>query len=189
MSVIEILDGYSEKWGFSGYDFLSNTAGATTYLLQELAWKEQRITLKLSYVPVKYGSLQNRANQLFGAGDIEKILKDYNGQTYWASINLHSFFKQSRIPKWLNLAVGYGAKTMLGGYENKWLDENGGIIYRNDIPRYKRLQLSLDVDLMKIPTKSKFLKTIFSMANVLKIPAPSIEWNSRNQLKFHPVFY
>lgn len=189
MSVIEILDGYSEKWGFSGYDILSNTAGATTYLIQELAWKEQRITLKLSYVPVNYGSLKNRANELFGAGDIEKILKDYNGQTYWASINLHSFFKQSRIPKWLNLAVGYGAKTMLGGYENKWLDENGGIIYRYDIPRYKRLQLSLDVDLMRIPTKSKFLKTIFSMANVLKIPAPSIEWNSRNQLKFHPVFY
>jgi hypothetical protein len=189
MSVIEILDGYSEKWGFSGYDILGNTAGASAYLIQELVWKEQRISFKLSYFPVSYGSLQARANNLFGSGDVEKLLKDYNGQTYWASINMRSFFPNSKIPKWLNLAIGYGARTMLGGYENKWLDENGNMVYQSDIPRYKRLQLSLDLDLTRIPTKSRFLKTIFSMANVLKIPTPSIEWNSKSQLKFHPVFY
>jgi hypothetical protein len=43
------------------------------------------------------------------------MLKDYNGQTYWLSVNLHSFYKGSKIPKWLNLAIGYGANGMLTG--------------------------------------------------------------------------
>jgi hypothetical protein len=189
MGVIEILDGYSDKWGFSGYDILSNSIGASAYLAQELAWKEQRISLKLSYSPVRYGTLTKRANELFGSGDMEKILKDYNGQTYWTSFNIGSFFPQSRAPKWLNLSLGYGAKTMLGGYENKWADANGNIVTRFDIPRYKRFYLSLDVDLTRIPSHNKFIKTIFSMANVLKIPAPAFELNTKGEFKFHPFFY
>jgi hypothetical protein len=35
--------------------------------------------------------------------------KDYNGQTYWLSVNLHSFIK---APKWLNLAIGYGGRNV-----------------------------------------------------------------------------
>jgi hypothetical protein len=189
MSVIEILDGYSDKWGFSGYDVLSNSIGASAFLVQELAWKEQRISFKLSYSPVRYGMLQNRANELFGSGDVEKVLKDYNGQTYWASINLRSFFPRSGIPQWMNLSLGYGARTMLGGYENIWNDANGNTVTRYDIPRYKRMYLSLDVDLTRIPSRNKFIKTIFSMANVLKIPAPAIELNTRGQFRFHPFFY
>jgi hypothetical protein len=46
---------------------------------------------------------------------LEQMLKDYNGQTYWLSVNLHSFYKGSKIPKWLNLAIGYGANGMLTG--------------------------------------------------------------------------
>jgi hypothetical protein len=52
---------------------------------------------------------------VLGSNLPERIIKDYNGQTYWLSVNLHSFFKQSKIPKWLNLAVGYGADGMLSG--------------------------------------------------------------------------
>jgi hypothetical protein len=189
MSIIVILDGYSDKWGFSAYDILSNTVGASAFLIQELKWKEERLLLKLSYFPVQYGTLSPRADDLFGKSGIEKLLKDYNGQTYWASLNIRSFLPESQAPQWLNLAIGYGAKTMLGGYENRWTDNNGQPIVRPDIVRYKRFYLSLDIDLNRIKTKNRTLKTILSAANVLKIPAPALELNSQGRVRFHPLFY
>lgn len=189
LSIIEILDGYSDKWGFSVPDVLANASGAAVFATQELVWNQQKITIKLSYFPVSYGGLQPRADALFGSSDVERILKDYNGQTYWASANLKSFFPSSGIPSWLNIAIGYGAKTMLGGYENKWSSPNGDLVSRTDIPRYKRIFLSADVDLTKIKTKSRTLKTIFSLVNVLKIPAPTIALNSLGKFKFYPLYY
>jgi hypothetical protein len=189
LSVIEILDGYSDKWGFSGYDVLANAAGAGLFAFQELGWKEQRIQMKLSYLPVKYGNLANRADDLFGDGSVEKVLKDYNGQTYWLSANIKLFFPNSDVPSWLNIAAGYGAKTMLGGYENKWYDGNGNLVTRFDIKRVRRFHLSLDVDLTRIKVKSKKIATLFSLFNVLKIPAPSFEIGSDGRFKFHPLYY
>jgi len=189
LSIIEILDGYSDKWGFSIPDILANSAGAGIFAAQELGWNEQRISIKLSYSPYRYGTLTTRANALFGSGDAEKVLKDYNGQTYWASINIKSFFPASHFPEWLNIALGYGARTMLGGYENTWTTSSGMTINRSDIPRYKRFYMSADIDLTRIKTKSKTLKTVFSLFNVLKVPAPTVEWNGLEKLRFHPFFY
>lgn len=189
LSVIEILDGYSDKWGFSVPDVMANTAGAGLFLGQELLWNEQRVSLKLSYSPYQYGNLKYRADELFGSGDVERLLKDYNGQIIWASINMKSFLPNTKIPKWLNLAVGYNARTMLGGYENKWEDALGNQIVRSDIKRYKRFLVSFDVDLTKIETKNKTLKTIYSIFNVLKIPAPAIEFNTLGKIRLHPVAY
>ncbi len=188
-SIIEVLDGFSEKWGFSWGDMLMNVSGAGTYVAQELIWKEQRISIKLSYWPYKYpDDVQARADDLFGTSFGEKILKDYNSQTYWLDINLRSFFPDSKIPGWLNFSLGYSAELMLGGTENKWEDETGGEVDRTDIPRFRRFFLSADVDLSRIKTKSKFLKTVFSLVNVLKIPAPAIEF-SQNKIKGHWVYY
>jgi hypothetical protein len=47
----------------------------------------------------------------------------------------------------------------------------------------------LDIDLNKIKTKNRTLKTILSAVNVLKIPAPAVEVNSRGKVHFHPLFY
>ena len=151
--------------------------------------KEQKIQFKLSYWPVQYGSLESRANHLFGKTGVEKLLKDYNGQTYWASINPVILFPGYKGPHWLNLAIGYGARTMLGGYENTWIDANGAVVNRNDILRYRRFYLSLDIDLSRIKTKNRLLKSVFSAANVLKIPAPAIELSTRVSMRFHPIFY
>ncbi len=188
-SVVEVLDGFSGKWGFSPTDVMANLSGTGVFMAQSLLWDQQRIRIKLSYHPVNYGDLNDRANQLFGTGDIEKMLKDYNGQTYWASINIHSFFPKSNFPPWLNLALGYGAETMLGGYENTWYDDNGNYINRKDILRQRKYFISADIDLTKIKTRNKVLKTAFSMMNVLKIPAPAIQFNSRGKMRFHPLYY
>ena len=187
MTTIEVLDGFSSQWGFSVGDLTANLAGSGLFIAQELAWDEQRVQVKFSFHRNDYGntSLNQRADNLFGSKSLERMLKDYNGQTYWLSANLKSFFKKSTLPGWLNIAVGYGADGMFGGSENLLKDNTGNILFdRRDIPRLRQWYLAPDIDLTKIKTKSKLLKTGLFLLNSLKFPAPSIgfskkgiEWN------------
>jgi hypothetical protein len=189
-SVIEILDGFSEEWGFSLYDMGANVVGAGLFVSQALIWKEQRIAVKFSYFPYAYPpELQARSEELFGAGPAERILKDYNSQTYWLSANLRDFLPRSRLPKWLSISAGYNARLMVGGRENVWTDESGTVQDYSSIPRYRRFFLSLDVDLTRIRTKSPLLRTVFSALNAIKIPAPALEYNTRGQWIFHPFYF
>ena len=190
LTMVEMLDGYSEKWGFSMGDMYMNTLGAGLFLSQELGWKEQRLTLKISYFPVKHDpSYRSRTDELFGTGGVERFLKDYNGQTLWLSGNLSSFFRKKNIPKWLNISLGHNARTMLGGTENVWTDNNGNTIDRTDVQRYRRFFLSLDVDLTRIPVKSKALRTVFSVINVFKIPAPTLELDANGKFRAYLLYF
>jgi len=178
LTVIEILDGHSAEWGWSWADMGANLAGSGLFIGQQLGWGEQRIQFKFSFHRMNYGepSLDERAGELFGNTWYERMLKDYNGQTYWLSANLKSFFPKSKIPAWLNIAVGYGADGMYGGFENLAFDENNNIIFdRRDIPRRRQFYISPDIDFTKIPTRSKFLKTVFSGLNAFKFPAPTLQ--------------
>lgn len=177
MGVMEVLDGFSEGWGFSTSDFAANLAGSTIFISQELGWKDQRIQLKYSFAKPNYSTAQlnTRASELFGDSYTEKILKDYNGQTFWASINLRSFFPRSSLPKWLNLAIGYGASGMFGGSENLAKDQMGNISFdARNVSRYRQWYISPDIDLTRIRTKSKWLKAGFFLLNAIKIPAPTL---------------
>jgi len=188
-SVIEILDGFSEKWGFSIWDMAANVAGAGAYVSQQLLWKDQRILFKFSYFPYAYPpDLQARASELFGTG-AERILKDYNAQTYWVSVNLGSFMPRSGIPKWLSLSLGYNARLMVGGRENVWIDGTGMTVDRSDVKRYRRFFLSADVDLTKIRTRSKLLRSVFSAVNMIKIPAPALEFNTDGKVRLHGFYF
>lgn len=190
-SIIEIQDGFSSEWGFSWGDMAANVAGSALYVAQELAWHEQRLQVKLSYWPYDYNSpeLTTRRDQLFGKSIPERILKDYNSQTYWLSANVHSFLPDSKAPKWLNLAVGYAAKGMLGGHDNRWIDKGGVPHDRTDIARTRHFYLSPDIDLTKIKTKSKFLRSAFFILNMIKIPAPALELNSSGKLSGHLIHF
>ena len=189
-SIIEIQDGFSSEWGFSWGDMAANVIGAAAFVSQELGWKDQRIQIKLSYWPYHYDAdLVGRRNQLFGNSLAERVLKDYNSQTYWVSANLYSFFPNTHLPKWLNISFGYGADGMLGGTVNKWTDKQGNLFNRTDIPRTRRFFLSPDIDLTKIKTRSKVLKTVFFTFNILKIPAPAIELDGKGKIKLHALYY
>ena len=190
-SIIEIQDGFSAEWGFSWGDMAANIAGSAMYVAQELGWKEQRIQIKLSYWPYDYSSpeLTTRRNELFGKSIQERVLKDYNSQTYWLSANIHSFLPDSKMPRWLNLAVGYSANGMLGGMSNSWVDKEGFTHDRSDVPRTRHFFLSPDIDLTKIKTKSKFLRSALFVLNMIKIPAPALELNSRGKLKGHVLYF
>jgi uncharacterized protein YfiM (DUF2279 family) len=181
MFSIEYLDGHSADWGWSWGDAGANVIGASLYATQEMVWRDQRVGLKFSSHLKTYNGpdLQQKADKLFGASFQGRLLKDYNAQTYWLSANLSSFYPQSHLPKWLNVAIGYGADGMFGGYENIATDKHGNLTFdRRDIKRYRQWYLAPDVDFTRIKTKSKFLKTAFSALNVLKFPTPALEFSN-----------
>lgn len=188
---IEFLDAYSAKWGWSWSDIGANTLGTGLMVGQELLWKEQRIAYKFSFHRNSYSDpmLETRADDLFGNSWYERMLKDYNAQTYWFSANLKSFFPRSNLPAWLNLAAGYGADGMFGGFENKWTDAQGNEIDRGDIRRTRQFYLSPDIDFTKIKTNSKFLRTAFSFLNSFKFPAPALMLNSKGKVKGYLVYF
>jgi len=184
-TIIETLDGFSSQWGWSWSDMASNTAGIGLWMGQELLWKKQKIKLKFSSHYNKYADpqLEVRNNQLFGSVWSERLVKDYNAQTYWLSANLHDFNENLPLPKWLSVAVGMGAENMFGGYGNSWPSPQG-TIFRNDIKRYRQWYLSLDVDFEKIPTHKKWVKSLFFVLNSIKFPAPTLvlangKWSSQ----------
>lgn len=181
LSTVEVFDGYSSQWGFSYGDLAANAGGTALYVSQELLWKEQRIVPKFSFHTTVYASARPA---VLGSTFTEQIIKDYNGQTYWLSANMHSFFKQSKLPKWLNLAVGYGAEGMITGQ-----DELVNTVFLPEKERIRQFYVSFDADLTKIKTKSHVLKTIFSVFNTIKIPAPTIEISSSQGIKFHYLYF
>lgn len=182
MAAVEAMDGFSNGWGFSWGDMAANLLGTGMAIGQKIAWKEQRIQLKFMYRSSGYAQYNT---SLLGKNTSERVLKDYNGQTYWLSVNPSAFMKhENKFPKWLNLAFGYGANGMLNAHDNTFLviDENGYVI---NFDRYRQFYFSLDADLTRIKTKSKVLKSIFSIINIIKIPFPNLEL-SENKIKFNP---
>ncbi len=176
---IEVLDGFSSQWGFSLGDMTTNFLGSALFISQQLILKEQKVLLKWSYSPSNYAKF--RPN-LLGSNWKETWLKDYNGQTYWLSFNIHSFLsKSSSFPKWFNIALGYGADGMLGANSNP-----SSLPY---FKRYSQLYLSADIDLGRIKTKSKFLNLIFQSIGFIKIPMPTLEYNSKNDFIFHVLHF
>jgi hypothetical protein len=177
LTAVEVMDGYSAEWGASWGDVVSNAVGSGLFVTQELLWQEQRIIPKFSFHTTSYARLRP---ELLGDRVVEQILKDYNGQTYWLSVNVRSFLKKSSIPKWINVAAGYGADGLLSGSDNNELWST---------PRRRQFYLSLDIDLTRVNTKSSVLRTMFEVVNTIKIPAPTIEFNSSGKLIFHPIYF
>jgi hypothetical protein len=190
-TAIEFLDAHSAKWGWSWSDIGANFIGSGIFAGQELLWKEQRIQYKFSFHKKNYSDpmLEQRADNLFGKAWYERMLKDYNAQTYWFSANIHSFFPKSKMPDWLNIAIGYGADGMYGGFENKWLDQAGNEVNRTDIPRNRQFYLAPDIDFTKIKTDKKWLRTVFAFLNAFKCPAPALMIDSKGKFKAYALYF
>jgi hypothetical protein len=171
LNTVEFIDGFAS--GTSVRDIVANTAGTSLYVSQELLWNEQRIVPKFSFQSSRFFSAAPRIMRL-------QIENEFDGQTYWLSANVRSFFKGTKFPKWLNLAAGYGVE---------------GMDYRNPkaIPQepgpYRQLFLSLDVDLTKIKTNSHVLKTFFYIFNSIKFPAPTLEIGESGRIKGHFFYF
>ena len=176
---IEVFDGFSNLYGASPSDLAANTVGTALVIGQELAWNDQKIVLKFSDHPSTYAKY--RPNEL-GSTLAERLIKDYNGQTYWLGTGLYNFAPKANIPKWLNITFGYGAEGMIGAYNNQFPNTP-------NFPRYRQYYLSLDVNLFKIKTRSKFVNTVLSTIGFIKIPAPTLEYDENGKWAFHVIYF
>ena len=165
MSSIEVLDGFSSGYGASGSDMVANAAGSVFYLGQNLIWKEVRIYPKFSFHRTNFATMRP---DVLGSGLTEEIVKDYNGQSYWLSVDMDKFV---RFPKWINIAVGYGAEEMIYARDSQNLTAG----YNPS----RQFYLSLDFDLTAIQTTSKLLKSLIFFANMIKLPGPAIGFSKK----------
>lgn len=184
LSGVEVLDGFSSKWGFSWGDMAANTLGASLAISQELLFRKQIAIVKFSYHSTEFPEYRP---ETLGENATASILKDYNGQTYWISLNLKDLTQLTHIPEWLSVSGGYSATGMFGGGSNPTINAAG-----NSIPlvnRYRQYYLSLDIDLERIPTKSKVLKTAFRALNFIKIPMPTLRFQEEKGITFYPIYF
>ena len=190
-SIIEILDGFSSEYGFSPGDFGANIIGSSLFISQELAWDVQRFQLRFSYHRYHYPSqdLVDRTNSIFGTSDLERLIKDYNAQTYWLTVSLQPFLKKANLPSWLCVSFGYGAEGLYGARDNIARDKNGNITFdRSDLKRYRQWYLSPDIDLSKIHTNKKVVRFLLNVACIFKFPMPALEL-SQGTIKGHWFYF
>lgn len=185
MTALEVLDGYSEHWGFSLADMTANVLGSAVFVSQAIFLEDRRIKFKISYHPTSYAKYRP---EMFGDNFAERAMKDYNGQTHWLSVSSGLLFpRQQKIPKWLCFSVGYGAEGMLGGTANPEFNQKGEALPTFD--RYRQIYLSLDVDLAQVKTKKKWVRTLLLAVNAIKIPFPTLEYNTKGEFKFHYLYF
>jgi len=218
LSAVEIMDGFPVEWGFSAGDLAANLLGSALLIGQELGWDEQRIVLKYSFhqtplsryrpqllgsslsenllkdyngqtywISFNISSFLNNANKspfeggspdLSGQGDVK-------GRAPSGDISTTPQ-RGIKFPRWLNISLGYGAYGMTGGSNNPTDVDGKPIPY---FERYRQYYLSLDIDLNRIPTRSKLLKTFFSAFGFIKIPFPALEYNKIDGVVFHPFYF
>lgn len=178
---VEILDGTSAEWGFSWWDMAANAAGTGLFIGQQALWGEQRAVLKFSAHHTEYAAMRPA---LLGEGPIERYLKDYNGQTIWLSVNPGSFLPESRMPPWLNLAVGHGASGMVTAAP----PTHDMPVYMQ-LERHRRLFLSPDLDLARLPVRGKGWRTVLFVLNSIKVPLPALEYQGRGRWRAHALYF
>ena len=171
---IEVFDGHSQAYGASVGDLTANAAGSLFFYGQQAIWDDIRIYPKFSFHPTSYA---DRRPDVLGDHVISQIFKDYNGQTYWFSFDMDKF---APVPEWLNIAVGYGAEDMVYARDRQNIEAG--------YHPYRQYYFSLDPDLTAIKTRSKLLKTLIFLANIIKIPTPTLSY-SRKGVKFHPLHF
>lgn len=172
---IEIMDGFSDAYGASVGDLTANAAGSAFFLAQSQLWGEPRIHPKFSFHRTRYAKFRS---SLLGGDLSSEILKDYNGQTFWLSFDLDKFI---RFPRWLNIAAGYGAEGMVHARDLQNVEAGYARPYR-------QYYLSIDFDLTSIKSRSKAINTLLFVANMIKIPAPALEFSQKG-VKFHSLYF
>jgi uncharacterized protein YfiM (DUF2279 family) len=172
---IEILDGFSNAYGASVGDLAANAAGSAFFLVQSHVWGEPRIHPKFSFHRTRYAKMRS---SLLGNDLSSEILKDYNGQTFWLSCDIDKFIQ---FPRWLNIAVGYGGEGMVHARDIQNVEAG------YDMP-YRQYYLSIDFDLTSIKSRSKVINTLLFVANMIKIPAPTLEFSHKGII-FHSLYF
>ena len=154
---VEIEDGFS-AWGFDRVDFASDVAGAAWPVARYYVPFLQNFDIKFSYHP---SPLLNSGGGSGFVGQHHLIFDDYEGQTLWLSFRMHELLPNSvnsYWPRFLQLAVGYAARDIVGPNP------------------YPILFFSFDYDMTQIiPPDTWFLKTLGEALNFIHFPAPAVQ--------------
>jgi len=176
VSQVEVFDGFSAGYGASWSDIGFNAAGAALAFTQHRYLDKPFIYPKYSF---QRSSLASIRPSLLGKGLHEEWIKDYNGQTYWLSFDMHQAW--SPFPRWLNIAVGYGAHDMI--FADDLANINAGY------NPYRQYFLSIDFDFSYLKTNSSLLNTLIYFVNMIHLPAPAIEFNRVGGFQWHWLYF
>jgi len=179
MTGIEIMDGRSAEWGFSWGDMAANIAGTSLFIGQQKIWNEQRMQIKFSYSQSEFAKWNP---SILGRNFQQRLFKDYNAQTYWCSANVSRFLADdAAFPKWLNVAIGYGATGMTRGEMNDY--------DVNNFRRAREYYVSFDADLNQVKWPKKWMKITARVLSFIKLPAPALEVQSDGKVKLYALFF
>ncbi len=155
---IEVQDGFHTNYGFDWTDQLGNTVGAAYFFAQRRMPILQNFQPKWSVGPTGRDSAREAA-QIRS----RLIVDDYDRQDMWLSVKVHNLLPESMKPywpKWLQLALGAGARDVeLQGYQP-----------------YRVLHLALDYDIVELlPDLGSFGNWLKQGLNGFKFPAPALQ--------------
>ena len=182
-STIEVFDGHSEGWGFSKGDMAANAAGIALFMGQQYGFGAQKVSLRYGFTQSIYPQYRP---ELLGRSRFAQLLKDYNGQQYWLSVNLAAVLPVGpAFPRWLNLDLGYSGSGMTGGSANPPLYGSNGqpIVFR----RVRQFYLAPDVDLARLTPAGSTGRMLLGATQFIKLPSPSLEFNARDGWRWHPL--
>ncbi|MFC6225257.1 DUF2279 domain-containing protein [Hymenobacter artigasi] len=182
-STIEVFDGHSQGWGFSKGDMAANAAGVALFVGQQVGLGQQPLSLRYGFRSSIYPQYRP---ELLGRRRFAQLLKDYNGQQYWLSVNVASVLPVGpSFPRWLNLDLGYSGSGMTGGSANPPLYGADGrpLVFR----RVRQFYLAPDLDLARLVPVGSTGHMLLGTTQFLKLPTPSLEFNPRDGWRWHPV--
>ncbi|MEY5132145.1 MAG: hypothetical protein RLZZ198_149 [Bacteroidota bacterium] len=175
LSALELMDGFSTGWGFSGSDMLANGVGVGLAFSQDHFFNRKLIIPKFSFSRSAYAVFRP---EILGNTYAEQLLKDYNGQTYWFSAPIATFLNLPKGFKWICISLGYGCDAKLVGSQNAW----------NGFNARRQIYLSLDIDCSSLAPRHPKLNKVLSHLNWIKIPFPSLEFSS-DRTRFHWISF
>lgn len=150
---IEFADGYS-KYAFNPSDLVFNSLGIAYGAVQTQVPFLQNFNLKWSYIPTANG----------GASDPDwGPASDYSGHIYWMAADVHNLLPESAKPYWpkfLNLAIGMGAKNVSHG-------EVG--------PKKHMLAIGLDWKMTELPLEGDTWGVVKNLIDKIHFPAPGVK--------------
>ena len=161
---IEIGDGFS-TYHFAPDDLLANFLGITYGYLQTGVPFLRNINPKWSYYPSGNAHFKKSWH----------ITGDYDGHIYWLSFNIHDLLPRGARnywPEFLSLAVGYGGKNISQG--------------ASGIPA-RKFAISLDYNLLAIPTPGDTWDMIKRVLNPFHFPAPGVKFINGEPAQFKPI--